>query len=115
MKEMELKLINELIDRWKDITWKVIEPNDINIVQFRNLIMDTYELLDSYSNKVSVDKELISLILEMHELSWWVCTSFDAPFHCDYQEITTLIQELTNHLLGHRTERQKIEALINRL
>jgi hypothetical protein len=112
---MERKMINDITVRWKGMTWKVIELNNINIVQLQCLFMETYDLLDLYSRKVFARKELTSLLLEMQEFSWWVCTLPDTPFHHNYQQVMTLIQKLTEHFLGHHTNRDQIELLIDQL
>jgi hypothetical protein len=112
---MERKMINDITTRWKGMTWKVIELNNINIVQLQCLFMETYDLLDLYSRKVFARKELTTLLLEMQEFSWWVCTLPDTPFHHNYQQVITLIQKLIEHFLGNHTDRDQIELLIDQL
>lgn len=112
---MERKMINDITTRWKGMTWKVIELNNINIVQLQCLFMETYDLLDLYSRKVFARKELTALLLEMQEFGWWVSTLPDTPFHHNYQQVMTLIQKLTEHFLGHHTDRDQIELLIDQL
>ena len=112
---MERKMINDITARWKGMTWKVIELNNINIVQLQCLFMETYDLLDLYSHKVFARKELTTLLLEMQEFGWWVCTLPDTPFHHNYQQVMTLIQKLTEHFLGNHTDRDQIELLIDQL
>ena len=108
-------MINDITARWKGMVWKVVELNNINIIQAQCLFLETYDLFDLYSCKFFARKELTSLLLEMHEFSWWVCALPDTPFHSNYQQVITLTQTLTEHFFGHHTDRQQIEALIDQL
>ena len=112
---MELKLITDIITQWKNITWDVIELQNINTHKLQLLCIETYELLDLYKDKNYTRKELAALLLEMQEFSWWVSTLPDSPIHGNYQLVITLIQTLIKHFLGDHTDRQQVESLIDQL
>ena len=110
---MELKLITDLVTQWKNITWDVINLQNISIYKLQVLSIETYELLDLYKNKNYTRKQLAALLLEMQEFSWWVGTLPDSPVHDNYQQVYTLIQTLIKHYLDEPIDRQQIETLID--
>ena len=112
---MELKLIMDLVTQWKNITWDVINLQNISIYKLQLLCIETYDLLDLYKNKNYTRKQFAALLLEMQEFSWWVSTLPDCPIHDNYQQVITLIQTLTKHFLDEPTDRQQVEALIDQL
>lgn len=68
---MELKLIMDLVTQWKNITWDVINLQNISIYKLQVLSIETYELLDLYKDKNYTRKQFAALLLEMQEFSWW--------------------------------------------
>lgn len=110
---MELKLIMDLVTQWKNITWDVINLQNISILKLQVLSIETYELLDLYKDKNYTRKQFAALLLEMQEFSWWVGTLPDSPVHDNYQQVYTLIQTLIKHYLDEPIDRQQIETLID--
>ena len=82
---MELKLIMDLVAQWKNITWDVINLQNISIYKLQVLSIETYELLDLYKDKNYTRKQFAALLLEMQEFSWWVGTLPDSPVLDNYQ------------------------------
>ena len=76
---MELKLIMDLVTQWKNITWDVINLQNISIFKLQVLAMETYELLDLYKDKNYTRKQFAALLLEMQEFSWWVSNLDKTP------------------------------------
>ena len=112
---IEQKVTKDIITRWDGIIWRVIELNHINITQLQALLMETYDLLDLHSPKSYARKEFISLLVELNDFSWWLCTLPDTPLHGKYQQVVTIIRKITEHFLGKYTDRQQIEVLIDQL
>ena len=110
---MEIKLIMDLVTQWKNITWDVINLQNISIYKLQVLSIETYELLDLYKDKNYTRKQFAALLLEMQEFSWWVGTLPDSPVHDNYQQVYTLIQALIKHYLDEPIDRQQIETLID--
>lgn len=112
---MEQKAIKDIIARWDGIVWRVIELNYIDVAQLKALLLETYDLLDLHSHKSFARKEFISLLVELNDFSWWLCTLPDTPLHSKYQQVVTVIRKITEHFLGRYTDRKQIESLINQL
>ena len=103
----------DLVTQWKNITWDVINLQNISILKLQVLSIETYELLDLYKDKNYTRKQFAALLLEMQEFSWWVGTLPDSPVHDNYQQVYTLIQTLIKHYLDEPIDRQQIETLID--
>jgi hypothetical protein len=112
---MEQKVIQDIVARWDGIVWRVIELNHINIAQLQTLLLETYDLLDQHSHKSFARKEFISLLVDLNDFSWWLCTLPDTPLHGKYPQVVTIIRKITEHFLGKYIDRQQIEVLIDQL
>ncbi len=110
---MELNKINELTYSWETLTWKVIDFQDINHSKLQKLFQETYELLDEYSLKEFVPKEISGLLLEMRDFAWWVSDLETTPIHCFYQEIVTLVNKLSKYFLTRDVNIKELERTID--
>lgn len=109
---MELKTIKKLTDAWIEVTGAVIRFENPDRSKIATLFQETYALLDQYSKKELVPKEISGLLIEMNEFSWWVSNIEDAPAHILYQEITTLVYALNKYFLTRDYDIKTIESFI---
>ena len=110
---MELNKIKELTYAWETLTWKVIDFQDIDRSKLQKLFQDTYELLDEYSLKELVPKEISGLLLEMHDFAWWVSDLDQTPLYSLYQEIVTIVNKLNKYFLTRDVNTDEMEKKIN--
>ena len=110
---MELNKIKELTYAWETLTWKVIDFQDIDRSKLQKLFQDTYELLDEYSLKELVPKEISGLLLEMHDFAWWVSDLDQTPLYSLYQEIVTIVNKLNKYFLTRDVNTDEMEKIIN--
>lgn len=112
---MELNKIKELTYNWETLTWKVIDFQDIDHSKLQKMFQETYELLDEYSIKELVPKEISGLLLEMRDFAWWVSDLDQTPLYSLYQEIVTIVNKLNKYFLTRDVNTDEMEHLINKL
>ena len=112
---METKRIEELTNKWKTVTWNAIELNVVDLSRLQKLFSETYSVLGKFRNEKLVPKEISSLLLEMHDFSWWVSDLEETPLHRIYQTLVSLVADLTQFFLTDDYKTNAIESLINEL
>ena len=110
---MKIKKIEELTQDWKYETWKVVELIKPNLKEIKKLFKETFEIIQEYSSQDQVPKEIVSLLLEVNDFSWWVSDLKDTPIHCLYQEIISLVFKMNKHFISCDTNIEEIEEIIN--
>lgn len=109
---METNRMEELTHEWKTTTWQVIELKEVDVSKLQRLFSETYSVLCEFRNNSLVPKEISSLLLEMHDFSWWVSDLEETPLHRIYQTLVSLVADLTQFFLTNDYKTNAIEKLI---
>ena len=94
---MDIKKIEKLSCEWHEITDKVIEFQEIDLLRLQELFQNSYDVMEAFRKDQLIPKEISKLFLEMNDFAWWVYDLDKTPLHEFYQGILTLISALNEH------------------
>ena len=94
---MDIKKIEKLSCEWHEITDKVIEFQEIDLLRLQELFQNSYDVMEAFRKDQIIPKEISKLFLEMNDFAWWVYDLDKTPLHEFYQGILTLISALNEH------------------
>lgn len=112
---MELKRINDIARDWRSVTEEVIQFEKPDLDKLKSLFQETYELIEEYSRNSMVPKGICEVLLELHELGWWVGNLDDTPIHYLFEDIVTVMYGLEKYFLTRDTDIETVKKTIEKL
>lgn len=94
---MEIQKIEKLSCEWHELTDKVIEFQEIDLLRLQELFRNSYDVIEAFRKDQLIPKAISKLFLEMNDFAWWVYDLDKTPLHEFYQGILTLISALNEH------------------
>ena len=112
---MELKKINDIAEKWRLVTEKVIQFEKPDLNKLKSLFQETYELIEEYSRNGIVPKGICEVLLEMREFCWWIGDLDDTPIHYLFEDVATVVCDLEKYFFTRDADTDKIEMIINEI
>lgn len=99
--------ITAITKKWIEMTHRVLDLKRIPSIEIRDVLKNTYEVLNCYHKDEYVPKSLCEMLLEMNEFLYFASMITDKEFDDDpylYQAIYSIAKSLKSGFLNGKYE-----------